>query len=472
MSKAAELWQTVLGELQLQLTKANYETWLKDTVGLECSGECFVVGVPNTFTAEWLQKSLSLRVKSSLAHLLGKETEVEFRIMGQEPRPALPAPAPHLDHTTRLLPSSGPPPVLPPRLNAKYTFDTFIVGSCNRLAYAAALGAAESPGRSYNPLFIYGGSGLGKTHLLHAIGQVAVSNGLRLLYVSAEQFTNEFIDAIAKKKTEDFRLKYRNADMLLVDDIHFIGGKEQTEEGFFHTFNELHNAGRQIAITSDRPPKSMPLLEARLRSRFEWGLIADIQPPDFETRLAILRTKAEVHGAVIPPEVLEFIARQVQDNIRQLEGALNRVIACARVSQAPLSVEIANQAISDITRNSPSRHITPAGAIEATARYYGLMSDALESQRRDQETALARHVAMYLIREDLHTSLAEIGHLFGGRDHTTVMHACEKIAREIEADTRLRRQVLEIRQSLYPRDNPPTFSTETSTNVSAATGTK
>jgi chromosomal replication initiator protein len=450
MNKASEIWEAALGELQLQVTKPNYETWLKDTTGLGFQNRHFIIGVPNTFTATWLQKCLCSRIKGTLSRIAEQDLEVEFRVSSKD----IPAPPPPETSLPSLAINGAMHPSRVTRLNPKYTFDSFIVGSCNRLAYAAALGVAESPGRGYNPLFIYGGSGLGKTHLLHAIGHITLTAGLRLLYVSAEQFTNEFIDAIAKRKTEDFRLKYRSADMLLVDDIHFIGGKEQTEEGFFHTFNELHNAGHQIAITSDRPPKAMPLLEDRLRSRFEWGLIADIQPPDLETRLAILRTKAEMQGAAIGSSVLEFIAQRVQENIRQLEGALNRVIAYARLTQAPLTTERAAQAMADIlTKDSHKSHLTPVTIIEAIASYYHLAVEALRGQRRDHETALARQVAMHLIREEIHSSLAEIGQQLGGRDHSTVLHGCEKIAREINIDPRLRRQVLEIRRTLYPEES-------------------
>ncbi|MBM2832476.1 MAG: dnaA [Dehalococcoidia bacterium] len=448
MNSASQMWEAALGELQLQVTKANYETWLKDTVGLNYEDKAFVVGVPNTFTAAWLQKCLYGRISGTISRIAGQDVEVELRVSSRD-APALllpPTPLP-----PALAASLTPPPTHGHRLNARYTFDNFIIGSSNRLAYAAAMGVAESPGKSYNPLFIYGGSGLGKTHLLHAIGHVAVASGLRLLYVSAEQFTNEFIDAIAKRKTEDFRLRYRSADMLLVDDIHFIGGKEQTEEAFFHTFNELHNAGRQIAITSDRPPKAMPLLEDRLRSRFEWGLIADIQPPDLETRLAILRTKAELQGAAISAEVLDFIAQRVQENIRQLEGALNRVIAYARLTQTTLTPEVAARAMSDILMKSPrDSHLTADAIVEATANYYKLSVETIRGQRRDQDTAQARQVAMYLIREETHASLAEIGRELGGRDHTTILYGCDKIGSEINIDSRLRREVLEIRRVLYP----------------------
>ncbi len=282
--------------------------------------------------------------------------------------------------------------------NSKYTFDSFIVGSCNRLAHAAAREVAENPGHTYNPLFIYGGAGLGKTHLLHAIGNMALGSNLQVLYVNAEQFTNEFVDSVRQKKTSEFRNKYRSVDMLLIDDIQFIGGKKQTERSFFHTFNELHEANHQIAVTSDCPPKSMPLLEERLRSRFEWGLVADIQPPDFEMRLAILREKAEREEVDITPDVLEFIAQQIQYNVRKLEGSLNRVIAYAKLTRAPLTPELAAKVLEDIaSKSNNSIRITPCLVIETVADSYHLTPQNLISRERDRETALARQVAMYLI---------------------------------------------------------------------------
>jgi chromosomal replication initiator protein len=314
---------------------------------------------------------------------------------------------------------------------------------------------AESPGSAYNPLFIYGGVGLGKTHLLQAIGHVSLDSGLRLLYVSAEQFTNEFINAIREKRTEDFRNKYRSADILLVDDIHFISGKEQTQEGFFHTFNNLHEANRQIVITSDRPPKSMPLLEDRMRSRFEWGLIADIQPPDLETRIAILRAKADEQKATVSQNVLEFIARRVQQNIRELEGSLNRVIAFSQLNQVDITPELAAQALEDIIGQHPTNNMTPQKVIDTVAQYFKLTPEDLKGQKRDQQTALARQITMYLIRQEIHCPLDGVGQELGGRDHSTVIHACEKIAYEVNTNPARRSQVQDIRGQLYPTTSSP-----------------
>jgi chromosomal replication initiator protein len=308
---------------------------------------------------------------------------------------------------------------------------------------------AENPGVVYNPLFIYGGVGLGKTHLLHAIGHVTSANNTRLVYVTTEQFTNEFIAAIREGRTEDFRTKYRTADILLVDDIHFLNGKEQTQEGFFHTFNALHNTNCQIVITSDRHPKSLTLLEDRLLSRFEWGLIADMQPPDLETRLAILQAKAEHQGADMGDEVLEFIAREVRQNVRELEGGLNRLIACARLARATPTPELAARALEDIRNKTQRRSLTAPLIIDTVANYFSLPPAALRSRKRDQLTALSRHIAMYLIHEETQCSLAETGRELGGKDHSTVLHGYRRIATEVNDNSQLQAQLHDIKQMLY-----------------------
>lgn len=457
VKSAAEVWQTALGELQLQVARANYQTWLKDTKGLSFRNGEFVVGVPSIFAAEWLDKRLSSLVKKTLISITGRELQVCFQVDGAEPDLEIAA---STDKSSKEL-ASTEHSYSPPRLNPRYTFDTFVVGSSNRLAHAAALGVAETPGSAYNPLFIYGGVGLGKTHLLHAIGRVTLDSGLRLRYVSAEQFTNEFINAIREKRTEDFRNKYRSADILLIDDIQFISGKEQTQEGFFHTFNNLHESNRQIVLTSDRPPKSMPLLEDRLRSRFEWGLLADIQPPDLETRIAILRAKAEEWAKIekqdvqVSQNVLEFIARRVQQNIRELEGSLNRVIAFSKLNRVEITPELAAQALEEIIGQHSTNNITPQKVIETVAQYFKLTPEDLRGKKRDQQTALARQVTMYLVRQETHCPLDGIGQELGGRDHSTVIHACEKIAYEVNTNPARRRQVQDIRGQLYPTASSP-----------------
>jgi chromosomal replication initiator protein len=426
-----EIWETALGELQLQVTKANYRTWLEKTAGLSYQDNQFVVGVPNTFVAEYLDQNQRSLIEKTLIGLTHPDIEVHFRVSPKKETAA-----------TRQSTRSG--------CHSKYTFDSFVVSNCNRLAYTAAQSVTENPGSSYNPLFIYGGVGLGKTHLLHACYHLAQANNTKVLYVSAEQFTNEFITALREKSTNEFRRKYRSVDMLLIDDIHFISGKEQTEESFFHTFNELHNANRQIVITSDRPPKSLPLLGDRLCSRLEWGLIADIQPPDFATRLAILEAKAAQQEVKVALDVLEFIAHRIQQNIRELEGSLNRAIAYAKLFGAILTPELAARAVQDIAgREAEAAAITPNSVMEIVAERFQLTLSDLKSRKRDRVTALARQVAMYLIKQTTNCSLAQIGLELGNRDHATVIHACQKIANDMDNDSYLRRKILDIQQELY-----------------------
>jgi len=342
----------------------------------------------------------------------------------------------------------GVAPLTPPRLNQRYTFSTFIVGSGNQLAHAASQAVADAPGYAYNPLFLYGGVGLGKTHLLHAIGHTAIERGLTVLYVSSETFTNEIVNAILYRKTEEFRAKYRSVDVLLVDDIQFIAGKDSTEEEFFHTFNSLYETNRQIVICSDRPPKAIVSLEERLRSRFEWGLIADIQPPDLETRIAILRAKAELIGRNTPDEVILYVANRVQSNIRELEGSLNRVLAFAQLQGLPMSIETAKAAMASLSSDTRQRRVSIDDVISAVADFYRIQVDDLKGKQRDKHIVVPRHVAMYLMRQETEASLLEIGQALGGRDHSTVLHGCEKISREVNENTSLRKEVLAIRQQL------------------------
>ena len=336
----------------------------------------------------------------------------------------------------------------PPRLNARYTFATFIVGSANQLAHAASLAVAEAPGQAYNPLFLYGGVGLGKTHLLHAIGHVAVERNMSVLYVSSETFTNEIVNAIRYRTTEEFRAKYRSADLLLVDDIQFIAGKDSTEEEFFHTFNSLYESNRQIVICSDRPPKAIVSLEERLRSRFEWGLIADIQPPTLETRVAILRAKADMMRRAVPDEVIEYLATRIHSNIRELEGSLNRLLAFSQLQGMPLTIDTAKAALASLATDGRQRRVSVADVLEAVAEHYRISPDDLRGKQRDKHIVVPRQVAMYLMRQETEASLMEIGQALGGRDHSTVLHGCEKINREVNEDSALRKEVLAIRQQL------------------------
>jgi len=440
---AQQIWETALGELQIQVNKPNYRTWLEKTVGLNYQDEQFVIGVPNTFVAEYLDKNQRSLIEKVLTSVTHQDVKVQFQVNTNQQNP--PSSYGRREKTTPAQQASLP------LFNPRYTFDSFVVGSCNQLAYAAALGIAQNPGHSYNPLFIYGGSGLGKTHLLHAIGHMALANNVKVLYVSAEQYTNQLMNALREKQTEDFRNKYRSVDMLLVDDVQFFSGKEQTGENFFHTFDELHNANHQIAITSDRPPKSITLLQDRLRSRFEWGLITDVQEPNFETRLAILQAKAKQDGANVSADVLEFIALQIQQNIRALEGSLNRVIAYAKLIRTMLTPELAAQALKDIANNEPkTAPITPSLIMEAVVNSFQLTPSDLKSRKRDEATALARQVAMYLIRQETDCSLAKVGQELGGRSPATVSYAYQKIAGDINNSPSLRRKICDIQQRIYP----------------------
>jgi chromosomal replication initiator protein len=451
LMKADEIWQAALGELQLEMTRATFETWVKPTSLMSYEDGRFVIAVPNAYAQEWLQNRLLSTVKRVLTGITGRSVEVKFVVwnIDEKPEPVVllngfdQSSRPNGNgHTTgRPLPASG--------LNPRYVFDTFVVGNSNRLAHAACQAVAEKPAAQYNPLFLYGGVGLGKTHLLHAIGHVAVRNELQVLYVSSEEFTNELINAIRGQNTSTFRDKYRTIDLLLVDDIQFIAGKESTQEEFFHTFNALHGNGKQIVMTSDRPPKALITLEDRLRSRFEWGLIADIQAPDLETRLAILRDKAESHGVAIPDAVLDFIARQVQSNIRELEGALNRVLAYARLTGSPLTPELASSALADLMARPTT--VTLEELVITVADFYGISRDDLLGRGRNKELVHPRQVVMYLAREELQLTLPQIGESLGGRDHTTVIYGVEKITEALDSDDNTRREILSIREKLYNR---------------------
>jgi chromosomal replication initiator protein len=449
--KADQIWQAALGELQLQTSKATFDTWIKPTSVMSYEDGAFAIAVPNAYLQDWWQNRLLSTIKRILTGIVGHSVDVKFVVWGREEReppvsvlngytPGSASRDANGDTTSRAV--GG--------LNSKYVFDTFVVGPSNRLAHAACQAVAEKPASQYNPLFLYGGVGLGKTHLLHAIGHVAVKKTLQVLYVSSEQFTNDLIDAIRAQNTADFRDKYRTIDVLLIDDIQFIAGKEATQEEFFHTFNALHGNGKQIVMTSDRPPKSLVTLEERLRSRFEWGLIADIQPPDLETRTAILRDKAEHQSVPVPSDVIDLIARQVQSNIRELEGALNRVIAYARTTNTLLTPDMAASALADLMAR-PST-VTLDEVVATVAAFYNVSRDDLLGRGRVKELVHPRQVAMYLAREELQLTLPQIGDALGGRDHTTVIYGVDKITESIDKDDNLRREILALRERLYNRN--------------------
>ena len=441
---ANQAWQTVLGQLQMEMPRASYDTWVRDTLPMNYEDGLLTIGVRNAYARDWLESRLSSTVSRLLVGIMNRTVDVNF-VVSQNGNGE--SHEEHEIHETDEEPETTSLQLVPANLNPRYTFENFVVGSGNRLAHAACQAVAEKPARAYNPLFLYGGVGLGKTHLLHAIGNACVARGLNVLYVSSEEFTNDLINAIRTQTTPAFRDKYRTADVLLVDDIQFIAGKESTQEEFFHTFNTLHGQDKQIIVSSDRPPKSMVTLEERLRSRFEWGLSADIQPPDLETRQAILRYKAERSGRRVPDEIIEVIAERVQSNIRELEGAFNRIVAFAELSGSPITAKLAEVALADLL--PPSTEINPERVVSLVAESFSLTADRLIGRDRSRAVALPRQIAMYLLRREADISLPQIGKVLGGRDHTTVMYAIDKVTDMLERDERLRRQVVQIRQKLH-----------------------
>ncbi len=443
------MWQVVLRQLQHELSPSTFDAWVRETRAVAWDGQTLQVVTPNAFALDWLRSRLPDLVNPKLQVLFRTpEARVAFALASDEARSAAGSPRPQASAEPAAQQAPTRPLQTPvPNLRPEYTFETFVEGPNNRLAFAASRAVADNPGQQYNPLFIYGGVGLGKTHLLHAIGHVAAAKGLRVLYVSAEDFVNELITAIRQGRTAAFREKYRQVDVLLVDDVQFLSGKESTQEEFFHTFNALHTQGRQIVLTSDRPPKAMPTLEERLRSRFEWGLMADIQPPDLETRLAILQFKATRLGRPVPQEVLEFIARRLTSNIRELEGALTRVLAYHDLWGKPLTAATAAEALADLLPKR--RKVAAEKILHAVAEAFGVTVEELRAKGRSRRVAVPRQVAMYLLREEAGLSLPRVGEYLGGRDHSTVMHGVRKVADWLERDAQFRRRVMNLREHLY-----------------------
>ena len=443
-----QIWSAVQEELRFQLAKSSYETWVKPTSLLEHEGSTYRIGVPSKFAKDWLEDRFGGLIQETLQAVTGDDVHVDFVVSGgssvaaavavvERPAPEEPPEEPFATPNTEL--------------NEKFKFTSFVVGNNSRFAHAAAKAVSEAPGQHYNPLFLYGGVGLGKTHLMHAIGHQVRANfpKKRVCYLTSEHFMNEVVASIQTGKMGEFRNKYRTVDVLLIDDIQFLAGKDRTKEEFFHTFNALHEINKQIVISSDRPPKEIPTLEDRLRSRFEWGLIADIQPPDFETRLAILKSKLGSAGGLVPEEVLTFIAHKVQKNIRELEGALTRVLAFAAIHQRQIDEEEAASLLSDIIPAGSRRPITIDRIQGVVADYYSLSLEDMKGKRRDKHIVFPRQVAMYLVREETPSSLPVIGQAFGGRDHTTALHSIEKITNELKEDDRLRSELEAIRERLY-----------------------
>jgi len=462
LQQGKQVWDSVLGTLQLQITRPSYETWLKDTVGIGYRDGEFVIGTPSAFVAEMLEQRMYSLISQAMERVTSDRIALRFEVVQAQigsngsgsfesrySEPASPTANGSRGNGVDAGGTSFPDPEYRTApLNPRYTFDTFIVGKSNELAHAAAKAVADKPGMVYNPLVMYSDAGLGKTHLLHAIGSQVRSSGLSLIYATTEEFTNEYIKAIREGKTEEFRNRYRGIDILLLDDIQFLIGKEQTQEGFFHSFNALHMASRQIVITSDRPVTALTLLEERVSSRLAGGLVVDIQSPDLETRLAILRAKVELIGHPIASDVLGFLSERVYKNIRELEGTLNRVVAYAQLTQSPVTLELVKRITDEMAPIEAGARVSDQVILDAVASYYGVSTDELKGRKRDKKTALARQVCMYLLRDVAHLGLTAIGRILGGKDHTTVHYGCERIASQVNTDARLRRSIIDLRDSL------------------------
>jgi len=488
---AEQLWQTVLGDLQVRVPRTQFDNWLRSTALVGFEDDVATVGAANTFSASTLQTRFSGAIERALSDLVGRPISVQFSVRPatcslelvgverNEPegaalltgeaggRARLSRSTPTSGRSSRAAPaasSAAPPrseraparqmelaPTPTHGLNPRYVYDTYVVGSGNRFAHAASLSVAELPGGKYNPFLVHGGVGLGKTHLLHAIGHRAmeIRPDLTVAYVSSEKFTNDLIAAIRQQRMEEFRGRYRETDILMIDDIQFIAGKESTQEEFFHTFNALYQSGKQVIISSDQPPKAISGLADRLRSRFEGGLIADVQHPDYEMRLAILRAKGEEMGVVLPAEVAEYIAQKDRTNIRELEGALNKVLARSQILGEAIALPLAMEALTDAAIGARRARVTRSSVVDAVVGHFGISPRDLCGRSRTREVVVPRQVAMYLLREETDSSLLEIGQELGGRDHTTVMHGIRQVERALTADTALRSQVMAIREAIF-----------------------
>ena len=429
----------------MQLPRPTFETWLKSTEGVAKNGEVFVVEVPTAFGVEWLEKRMFRSLQLTLDKVAGEPLQLQLQVRAGGISYAVERAQPPRGVVTE----AHQPLFEFKSLNPRYTFESFVVGPSNRLAFSAAHAVADTPGVAYNPLFLYSGAGLGKTHLLQAIGRTCAMRGMSVLYVTSEQFTNEFIAAIRSRTTEDFRKRYRSVQMLLVDDVQFLSGKEQTHEGFFHTFNDIHNSGHQVVVSSDRAPRDLPLMEERLRSRFEWGLIADIQPPDLETRMAILATKADEMQVGLRDAVIELIAKRVQRNVRELEGSLNRMVAYAQLMSVDLTLDTTERILNDVTPEVSRASIDPQQILCEVASYYGVKVDDLLARSRKRTVSVPRQVAMYLLIHEIGLPPTQVGRLLGGRDHSTVIHGAGKINGEMHEDSELRHDVQAIKESIF-----------------------
>ena len=431
-NRVIEIWEEARNNMKNELMPLSYSTWIENVIPVAIEGNTFILQTSGNLNRNILENRYNDLICNTIKYVTNQDFIIKYIIPEEN---TLDLNKQKENNHSDLFESTN--------LNPRYVFNEFVVGNSNRFAHAASLAVAESPAKSYNPLFIYGGVGLGKTHLMHAIGHYILSQNKnsKVYYVSSEKFTNELINSIKDDKNEEFRNKYRTVDVLLVDDIQFIAGKERTQEEFFHTFNALYEANKQIIVSSDRPPKEIPTLEDRLRSRFEWGLITDIQPPDYETRIAILKKKSERDRIDIPGEVFEFIATKIKSNIRELEGALNRVVAYSTLTKREVDISLVNEALKDIFSTTRTRKIDVDFIKATVAEYFNMKIEDFESKKRTRQIAYPRQIAMYIAREMTDLSLPKIGEEFGGRDHTTVIHACEKITTEMLSDLDLKNKI-------------------------------
>jgi chromosomal replication initiator protein len=467
---ARQLWQAVLADLESSISRNAFTNWFMQTGLAGVEDDVAIVTTPHSYAASTLQTRYASQVERALSRIVGRPIQATFTVSGSAGVKSDPidivAPAGSPEPVRRQPPRRPQPsrpndgivqnrqlelaPVSPNGLNSRLTFDTYVVGSSNRLAHAASLAVADLPGGKFNPLFVHGGVGLGKTHLLHSIGHRAleINPDLTIMYVTSETFTNDVINDIRSSRMDDFRARYRKIDILMIDDIQFIAGKESTQEEFFHTFNSLYQNGKQIVISSDRPPRSISALEDRMRSRFEGGLIADVQSPDYEMRIAILRQKAEDFGISLPPDVIEYVAHKDQTNIRELEGALNKILMLAQLYKKPLTLPLAIEALTDSSIGMRKSTTTSMEVLDSVVRYYKVTHQDLTGRSRKRDVTTPRQVAMYLLREETEASLVDIGRALGGRDHTTILHGVEKIEHDLENDVQLRAQIMAIREAL------------------------
>lgn len=455
LEKIKEKWDDILLHIkeEHELTDVSFKTWLLPTQPYSIKGNTLLILVPDVHFLGYIKKKYGFLLQITIEELIGYECDLDFVTIEQVEKTQT---AQEQEQRNERAAQVDRQAIQNANLNPRYTFDTFVVGANNNLAHAASLAVAESPGEIYNPLFIYGGVGLGKTHLMHSIGHFILKNNpnSKILYVTSEKFTNELIDAIRNKNnisTTEFREKYRNNDVLLIDDIQFIIGKESTQEEFFHTFNTLYESKKQIIISSDKPPKEIETLEERLRSRFEWGLTVDIQSPDYETRMAILRKKEELEGYNIDNEVIKYIATNVKSNIRELEGALTKIVALSKLNKKEITIELAEEALKDLISPNESREVTPELIIQVVSDHYGITPLDIASQKRTKEVVYPRQIVMYLCRDMLTTPLQTIGKFLGGRDHTTIIHGSEKIAKELTGNETLKNTIEILKKKISPQ---------------------